>query len=133
MHNEVFSDGLIGDLGHHAVDSLASEVVQRWVFLDLLDAGVDERDEAFDLADVAGHECHVDGFGVGLLLNVEASLLESVCEFVAAEVSAFEGDDRRVRFSNQLELGVGLKVLNKFLNLDQHLCRYLSEAINAQI
>ena len=28
VHNEVFSDCLIGDLGHHPIDSLASEVIQ---------------------------------------------------------------------------------------------------------
>lgn len=100
MHNEVFSYGLVGDFSHHSVNSLASEIVKLWIGFDFLDAGVDELDEGLDLADVAGHESHMNGFRIGLLLNEEASFLEGVCELVAAELSAFEGDNGRVRLSN---------------------------------
>lgn len=133
MHNEIFSDGFIGDLRHHSIDSLAAEVIQRWILLDLFDAGIDQLDESFNLANVTGHKRHVDGFRVRLLFDVEAAFLESVCKFVAAEVSAFKGNNRRIRLSNQLKFGVGLKILNKLLDLHQYLCRNLPEAVNAQI
>jgi hypothetical protein len=93
MHNEVFNDCLVGNTGNHAIHSLTSQIVEIRVLLYFSHALLHSLDNVVHLANVARHDCHVDRFRIGLLLNIEAPLLQGVSQFVATEIFAPEGND----------------------------------------
>jgi len=117
MHDKLFSDGLIGDLCHHSVDGLTAELVFPGVWLNFQQAFIDHFGYSFHFADVVGHKGHVNWLWVRLFFDKETALFESVCQFVAAEVSADEWDDGGFRLCQQFEGGVILDVLYKELDL----------------
>lgn len=60
MNDEIFSDGLIGDLCHHAVNCLTAQLVKIRVCLDFFKAYCDHFHDILHLANVVWHQGHVD-------------------------------------------------------------------------
>lgn len=102
MDHEFLSDGLVGDLSHHSVYSLAPKLIQTRIGLYLFEGHLNSIHDRLEFADVAGHEGHVDRLGIRLLLHVESFLLKGVGQFIATKVLAYEGDDGGVGLSEEL-------------------------------
>lgn len=133
MHDKILDYGFIWDTCDHSVDGFAAQVVHRRICLYFCDALLDCFDDFIHFADVIWHYSHVDGFRIGLLLDVQSSLFERICKFVATECLATERNYSGIRLCLKLKLIVFLDKLYHFLNLNEHLFGYFCKALDSKV